>query len=151
MLLGPFGTPDRNHPHASSASCPHRSLVDRHDRFCIRRDRDHAFGPSISRRSRRHRPSPQTGKKVSVHYTGWLDDGGKPGKKFDSSRDRGQPFSFTLGIGQVIGGWDQGVATMKVGGKRTLIIPSDLGYGARGAGGLIPRTPRSSSTSNCSA
>ncbi|WP_019905063.1 FKBP-type peptidyl-prolyl cis-trans isomerase [Methylobacterium sp. 77] len=83
-------------------------------------------------------PSPETGKKVSVHYTGWLDDGGKPGKKFDSSRDRGQPFSFTLGIGQVIGGWDQGVATMKVGGKRTLIIPSDLGYGARGAGGLIP-------------
>lgn len=83
-------------------------------------------------------PSPQTGKKVNVHYTGWLDDGGKPGKKFDSSRDRGQPFSFTLGIGQVIAGWDQGVATMKVGGKRTLIIPAELGYGARGAGGLIP-------------
>ena len=83
-------------------------------------------------------PEPKAGQKVSVHYTGWLDDGGKPGKKFDSSRDRGTPFSFTLGAGQVIAGWDTGVATMKTGGKRTLIIPSDQGYGARGAGGLIP-------------
>lgn len=83
-------------------------------------------------------PEPQAGQKVSVHYTGWLDDGGKPGKKFDSSRDRGTPFSFTLGAGQVIAGWDTGVATMKVGGKRTLIIPPDQGYGARGAGGVIP-------------
>ena len=83
-------------------------------------------------------PEPKAGQKVSVHYTGWLDDGGKPGKKFDSSRDRGTPFSFTLGAGQVIAGWDTGVATMKVGGKRTLIIPPDQGYGARGAGGLIP-------------
>lgn len=81
---------------------------------------------------------PKAGQKVSVHYTGWLDDGGKPGKKFDSSRDRGTPFSFTLGAGQVISGWDTGVATMKVGGKRTLIIPPDQGYGARGAGGVIP-------------
>jgi peptidylprolyl isomerase len=83
-------------------------------------------------------PEPKAGQKVSVDYTGWLDDGGKPGKKFDSSRDRGTPFSFTLGAGQVIAGWDTGVATMKVGGKRTLIIPPDQGYGARGAGGLIP-------------
>lgn len=83
-------------------------------------------------------PEPQAGQKVSVHYTGWLDEGGKPGKKFDSSRDRGTPFTFTLGAGQVIAGWDTGVATMKVGGKRTLIIPPDQGYGARGAGGLIP-------------
>ena len=83
-------------------------------------------------------PQPQTGQSVTVHYTGWLDDGGKPGRKFDSSRDRGQPFSFTLGMGQVIAGWDQGVATMHVGGKRTLIIPAAQGYGSRGAGGVIP-------------
>jgi FKBP-type peptidyl-prolyl cis-trans isomerase FkpA len=76
-----------------------------------------------------------------VHYTGWLYDPSKPeghGQKFDSSLDRGDPFSFSLGGGQVIRGWDQGVAGMKVGGKRTLIIPSHLGYGARGAGGVIP-------------
>ena len=74
------------------------------------------------------------GKAVSVHYTGWLTDG----TKFDSSKDRGTPFSFTLGSGQVIKGWDQGVAGMKVGGIRKLTIPPDLGYGARGAGGVIP-------------
>ena len=78
------------------------------------------------------------GHKVSVHYTGWLDNKGEKGKKFDSSLDRGDPFSFTLGGGQVIKGWDEGVAGMKVGGKRTLIIPPELGYGARGAGGVIP-------------
>ena len=78
------------------------------------------------------------GAKVDVHYTGWLDEAGKKGKKFDSSVDRGQPFSFALGAGQVIKGWDEGVAGMKVGGKRTLVIPPDLGYGARGAGGVIP-------------
>ncbi|MCJ2044449.1 FKBP-type peptidyl-prolyl cis-trans isomerase [Methylobacterium sp. J-078] len=83
-------------------------------------------------------PEPKAGQKVSVHYTGWLDEGGKPGKKFDSSRDRGTPFTFTLGAGQVIAGWDTGVATMRVGGKRTLIIPPDQGYGPRGAGGVIP-------------
>ena len=77
----------------------------------------------------------KTGKRVSVHYTGWLTDG----TKFDSSLDRGKPFSFTIGARQVIQGWDQGVAGMKVGGKRKLTIPPDLGYGARGAGGgLIP-------------
>ena len=78
------------------------------------------------------------GHKVSVHYTGWLYNNGAKGAKFDSSLDRGQPFAFGLGAGQVIQGWDQGVAGMKVGGKRTLIIPPDLGYGARGAGGVIP-------------
>ncbi len=78
------------------------------------------------------------GKKVFVHYTGWLYEGGNKGKKFDSSLDRGKPFSFPLGAGMVIKGWDQGVAGMKVGGKRTLIIPSALGYGARGAGSDIP-------------
>jgi FKBP-type peptidyl-prolyl cis-trans isomerase len=78
------------------------------------------------------------GHKVTVHYTGWLYNGGVKGNKFDSSLDRGQPFSFGLGAQQVIKGWDEGVAGMKVGGKRTLIIPADLGYGARGAGGAIP-------------
>jgi peptidylprolyl isomerase/FKBP-type peptidyl-prolyl cis-trans isomerase FkpA len=75
-----------------------------------------------------------TGKSVSVHYTGWLTDG----TKFDSSKDRGQPFSFQIGAGQVIKGWDQGVVGMKVGGIRKLTIPPELGYGARGAGGVIP-------------
>jgi FKBP-type peptidyl-prolyl cis-trans isomerase len=74
------------------------------------------------------------GQNVSVHYTGWLENG----KKFDSSVDRGQPFSFPLGAGRVIKGWDEGVQGMKVGGKRKLTIPSDLGYGSRGAGGVIP-------------
>jgi FKBP-type peptidyl-prolyl cis-trans isomerase len=78
---------------------------------------------------------------VTVHYTGGLDDPSRPdhkGTKFDSSRDRNEPFGFRLGAGQVIPGWDQGVAGMKVGGQRTLTIPSDMGYGARGAGGVIP-------------
>jgi len=83
-------------------------------------------------------PEPKPGQQVTVQYTGWLDEGGKKGKKFDSSRDRNQPFSFPLGAGQVIKGWDEGVATMKTGGKRTLIIPPQLGYGGRGAGGVIP-------------
>ena len=81
------------------------------------------------------------GHDVSVHYTGWLYDEAAAdhhGKKFDSSRDRGQPFNFPLGAGHVIKGWDQGVAGMKVGGQRTLIIPAALGYGSRGAGGVIP-------------
>jgi len=83
-------------------------------------------------------PAPTSGQKVTVQYTGWLYEGGQKGKKFDSSRDRNQPFSFTIGAGQVIQGWDEGVATMKTGGKRTLIIPPELGYGPRGAGGVIP-------------
>ncbi|HTZ35020.1 MAG TPA: FKBP-type peptidyl-prolyl cis-trans isomerase [Stellaceae bacterium] len=79
------------------------------------------------------------GARVSVHYTGWLQQpDGEKGRKFDSSLDRGQPFGFKLGASQVIRGWDEGVAGMKVGGKRTLVIPSELGYGARGAGGVIP-------------
>jgi FKBP-type peptidyl-prolyl cis-trans isomerase FkpA len=82
-----------------------------------------------------------TGCRVRVHYTGWLHDAEaelQRGRKFDSSRDRGSPFAFSLGAGQVIRGWDEGVAGMRVGGVRVLTIPPDLGYGARGAGGVIP-------------
>jgi FKBP-type peptidyl-prolyl cis-trans isomerase FkpA len=85
--------------------------------------------------------SARAGQQVSVHYTGWLHDPAAPngrGRKFDSSKDRGQPFRFGLGAGQVIGGWDEGVQGMKIGGTRVLLIPPELGYGARGAGGVIP-------------
>lgn len=82
--------------------------------------------------------TPKRGQTCVMHYTGWLYVNGQKGKKFDSSVDRGEPFEFPIGTGRVIKGWDEGVATMKVGGKRTLIIPPDLGYGARGAGGIIP-------------
>jgi peptidylprolyl isomerase len=82
--------------------------------------------------------TPKTGQTCVMHYTGWLYENGVKGKKFDSSVDRGQPFEFPIGAGRVIRGWDEGVATMKVGGKRTLIIPPALGYGTRGAGGVIP-------------
>jgi peptidylprolyl isomerase len=83
--------------------------------------------------------SPKSGQICVMHYTGWLYENGQKGKKFDSSVDRNEPFEFTIGQRQVIGGWDEGVASMKVGGKRTLIIPPALGYGARGAGGgVIP-------------
>ena len=83
----------------------------------------------------------RAGQHVSVHYTGWLHDPSAPngrGRKFDSSKDRGQPFAFGLGGGEVIGGWDEGVQGMQVGGTRVLTIPPELGYGARGAGGVIP-------------
>src|SRR5277367_157865 len=83
-------------------------------------------------------PSPKIGQTCVMHYTGWLYENGAKGKKFDSSVDRGRPFEFPIGQQRVIAGWDEGVATMKVGGKRTLVIPPALGYGARGAGGVIP-------------
>ena len=82
--------------------------------------------------------TPKTGQTCVMHYTGWLYQDGKKGAKFDSSVDRGQPFEFPIGTGRVIKGWDEGVASMKVGGKRTLLIPPGLGYGAAGAGGVIP-------------
>ena len=85
--------------------------------------------------------TPAKGQKCSMHYTGWLWQNNAKGAKFDSSVDRGEPFSFVLGVGQVIKGWDEGIATMKVGGKRTLLIPPDLAYGDRGFPGAIP--PRS--------
>ena len=80
----------------------------------------------------------KAGQYVRVHYTGWLYEDGQAGMKFDSSKDRGEPFEFALGAGQVIRGWDEGVQGMSAGGTRRLIIPADLGYGARGAGGVIP-------------
>ncbi len=83
-------------------------------------------------------PKPKPGQICVMHYTGWLYENGAKGKKFDSSLDRGEPFEFKIAAGQVIRGWDEGVATMQVGGKRTLIIPANLGYGSRGAGGVIP-------------
>ena len=82
--------------------------------------------------------TPKTGQTCVMHYTGWLYENGQKGKKFDSSVDRNEPFEFPIGQRRVIAGWDEGVASMKVGGKRTLIIPPELGYGARGAGGAIP-------------
>jgi peptidylprolyl isomerase len=82
--------------------------------------------------------TPKPGQTCVMHYTGWLYEDGKKGKKFDSSGDRNEPFEFPIGQRKVIAGWDEGVASMKVGGKRTLIIPPALGYGARGAGGVIP-------------
>jgi peptidylprolyl isomerase len=82
--------------------------------------------------------TPTKGQQVTVHYTGWLYVNGEKGRKFDSSRDRGQPFTFKLGVGQVISGWDIGVSTMQVGGQRTLILPPEHGYGQRGAGAAIP-------------
>ncbi|HZL31436.1 MAG TPA: FKBP-type peptidyl-prolyl cis-trans isomerase [Pseudolabrys sp.] len=82
--------------------------------------------------------SPQRGQTCVMHYTGWLYTNGIKGKKFDSSVDRDEPFEFPIGMSRVIKGWDEGVASMKVGGKRTLIIPPALGYGERGAGGVIP-------------
>ncbi|GDX38065.1 peptidyl-prolyl cis-trans isomerase [Methylocystaceae bacterium] len=82
--------------------------------------------------------SPKIGQTCVMHYTGWLYINGAKGKKFDSSRDRGEPFEFSIGQGKVIPGWDEGIETMKVGGKRTLIIPPQLGYGAAGAGASIP-------------
>src|ERR1700736_1291136 len=86
--------------------------------------------------------TPKKGQICVMHYTGWLYENGVKGKKFDSSVDRNEPFEFPIGQKKVIAGWDEGVATMKVGGKRTLIIPPALGYGARGAGGGIPPQPR---------
>jgi peptidylprolyl isomerase len=83
-------------------------------------------------------PSPNAGQTCVMHYTGWLWVDGQKGSKFDSSVDRGRPFSFSIARGQVIKGWDEGVASMKVGGKRTLLIPPELGYGSRGAAGVIP-------------
>ena len=82
--------------------------------------------------------TPTRGQTCVMHYTGWLYENGQKGKKFDSSVDRNEPFEFPIGMKRVIAGWDEGVATMKVGGKRTLIIPPELGYCARGAGGVIP-------------
>jgi peptidylprolyl isomerase len=82
--------------------------------------------------------SPAKGQTCVMHYTGWLWENGAKGAKFDSSLDRGRPFEFPLGLGRVIKGWDEGVASMQVGGKRTLLIPPGLGYGERGAGGVIP-------------
>lgn len=97
-------------------------------------DASQTSGLAISDEAVGQGPSAKTGDRVTVHYTGWLTSG----KKFDSSKDHGKPFTFTLGAGEVIPGWDKGVVGMKVGGRRKLTIPPDLGYGDRGAGGVIP-------------
>lgn len=81
---------------------------------------------------------PKKGKRATVHYTGWLEEDGKTGRKFDSSVDRGEPFTITVGVGQVIKGWDESLLGMKVGEKRRVVIPSSLGYGSHGVGGIIP-------------
>ena len=99
---------------------------------------DHALGLKIIDTQPGTGASPKTGQTCVMHYTGWLYENATKGKKFDSSVDRNEPFEFKIGLHQVIAGWDEGVSTMKVGGKRTLIIPPELGYGARGAGGVIP-------------
>lgn len=85
-----------------------------------------------------HAKSPAVGKRIKVHYTGWLDDKGQNGKKFDSSVDRGQPFQFIVGIGQVISGWDEALLDMKIGEKRLIILPANLAYGHRAVGNVIP-------------
>jgi len=95
-------------------------------------------GLKIQFQSQNGKEKPSAGDKVTVHYTGYLYENGQKGKKFDSSVDRGTPFSFQLGVGQVIPGWDEGIALLGKGDKATLIIPSELGYGARGAGDAIP-------------
>lgn len=106
--------------------------------FAKKKDKAAASGLQIKDVKKGKGTEAKAGKTVSVHYTGWLFNNGKQGNKFDSSLDRGQPFTFELGKGQVIKGWDQGVAGMKVGGKRVLTIPPDLAYGAAGAGAAIP-------------
>ena len=110
-----------------------------HPGTCARRkNHDHASGLTIADTKVGSGAEARPGNNCVMHYTGWLYENGAKGAKFDSSLDRGEPFEFPLGAGQVIKGWDEGVAGMKVGGKRTLIIPPQLGYGARGAGGVIP-------------
>ena len=115
---------DARTPHAESPRIP---------------DEHHRLRPAVRRhRRRQRRRAPKPGRTVSVHYTGWLYDDGVKGAKFDSSKDRNDPFEFELGGGMVIRGWDEGVQGMQVGGTRVLVIPPALGYGARGAGGVIP-------------
>jgi len=113
-------------------ACGQRGTVDKMDTITSLRAWDTKVGNGAEAKA---------GDQVTVHYTGWLYDPGPEdhhGRKFDSSRDHGEPFTFKLGAGQVIKGWDDGVEGMKVGGTRTLIVPPQLGYGARGAGGVIP-------------
>jgi peptidylprolyl isomerase len=121
--LGPEGP-----PHASAIVIRHRQGTDVTDNATLQTI-DTVIGTGAS---------PSRGQTCVMHYTGWLYENGQKGAKFDSSVDRGQPFEFPIGTGMVIKGWDEGVASMKVGGKRTLIIPPHMGYGARGAGGVIP-------------
>jgi peptidylprolyl isomerase len=104
-------------------------MIEQRPRLQVQQSPGHSLGTGAT---------PQAGQVCVMHYTGWLYQNGKKGQKFDSSLDRGKPFEFVIGRRQVIAGWDEGVATMTVGGKRTLIIPPELGYGARGAANVIP-------------
>ena len=122
--------------YAEAADCHERVLAINPEHRHARAERSHRIGQRLLELGTGAQPKP--GQMCVMHYTGWLYENGAKGAKFDSSLDRGEPFEFPIGQGQVIKGWDEGVATMKVGGKRTLIVPPQLGYGDRGAGGVIP-------------
>ncbi|MCK9544060.1 MAG: FKBP-type peptidyl-prolyl cis-trans isomerase [Novosphingobium sp.] len=123
---------------ANKSTNPNKNNIKKESTKVTRKKLDSGLEYEIIKEGNADNTSAQKGDKVTVNYTGWLDNNGELGTKFDSSLDRNQPFSFKLGAGQVIQGWDEGVVNMKIGEKRRLFIPSKLGYGAYGAGNIIP-------------